>query len=313
MNKYGLVSIAMTTYNGEKYIKEQLDSILAQTYKNLEIVICDDKSSDNTVNIVKDYQKNDFRIKVFLNEVNLGFKKNFEKAISLCNGNYIALSDQDDIWESNKIEILLENIRNFDLIHSACSLIDENSNEITHLWQKEDILEYSFTKFVFGNSVTGCTTLFKRKLLKDFFPIPQGEYYHDWWLAILAIKNEGIVYIDIPLVRYRQHLNQDTGASIDSLKKRIIRYYKSFFCKKDSLRYKIARRQYERLKSFLDEKKDFFSDNEKDVIKDAIKYYENYLNYFIHIDNFFISLKYNKYIYFKNNFYLKSIFRDLIG
>lgn len=308
-----LVSIAMATYNGEKYLIQQLDSILTQTYKDLEIIICDDKSLDNTVEIIKEYQKTDSRIKFFPNEINLGFKKNFEKAISLCNGNYIALSDQDDIWEKDKIEILLNNIKDFDLIHSACSLIDENSLQIAPKWLKEDDLKYSFTKFVFGNSVTGCTVLFKKSLLKDFFPISKGEYYHDWWLALLAIKGNGIIFFNEPLVKYRQHSIQDTGANVDTLKKRLNRYYQSFFNKKNSLRYKVAKRQVERLESFLNEKANLFSDNEKYIIKDAIKYYKNYLNNFVHIGNFFISLKYNEYMYYKNKFYLKNIFRDLVG
>ena len=270
-----LVSIAMTTYNGEKYLIQQLDSILTQTYKNLEVIICDDKSLDNTAKIIKEYQKSDCRIKFFPNETNLGFKKNFEKAISFCSGEYIALSDQDDIWEKNKIELLLENIKDFDLIHSACSLIDENSIQISPLWLKEDDLKYTFSKIIFGNSVTGCTTLFKKELLKDFFPIPRGEYYHDWWLALLAIKGNGIVFFNKPLVKYRQHSSQDTGANIDTLRKKLNRYYESFFNKKDSLRYKISKRQHERLESFLDEKSNLFSDDEKYIIKDAIKYYEN--------------------------------------
>ena len=115
------------------------------------------------------------------------------------------------------------------------------------------------------------------------------------------------------MVKYRQHSSQDTGANIDTLRKKLNRYYESFFNKKDSLRYKISKRQHERLESFLDEKSNLFSDDEKYIIKDAIKYYENYLNNFIHIGNFFISLKYNEYMYYKNKFYLKNIFRDLIG
>ena len=98
LEKNELISIAMTSYNGEKYIREQLDSILTQTYGNFELIICDDRSKDSTVEIIKDYCIKDSRIKLYVNEKNLGFKKNFEKAISLCKGEYIALSDQDDIY-----------------------------------------------------------------------------------------------------------------------------------------------------------------------------------------------------------------------
>ena len=97
-----LVSIAMATYNGEKYLKEQLDSIYAQTYKDIEVIVCDDCSSDKTVEILDEY-KEKYGLKYYINEKNLGFKKNFEKAISLCSGDFIALADQDDIWIENKI------------------------------------------------------------------------------------------------------------------------------------------------------------------------------------------------------------------
>ncbi len=120
MNSYifpqPLVSIAMTTYNGEKYLSAQLDSILNQTYKNLEIIICDDCSTDDTRQILTNYSKKDSRIKLFFNDKNLGYSKNFQKAISLCTGNFISLSDQDDIWIPEKISLGINNIQNYDLI-----------------------------------------------------------------------------------------------------------------------------------------------------------------------------------------------------
>ena len=91
-----MISIAMATYNGAKYLREQIDSILAQTIQDFELVVCDDCSSDDTWDILKQYSDADKRIKVFRNESNMGFKRNFEKAMSLCGGDYIALSDQDD-------------------------------------------------------------------------------------------------------------------------------------------------------------------------------------------------------------------------
>src|ERR1700754_726282 len=118
MDEELLVSIALCTYNGEKYISQQLDSILRQTHRNLEIIIVDDCSADNTFNIVKRYSILDSRIKCFRNEVNIGFNKNFEKAIKLATGDYIAISDQDDIWLPGKVELLLNNIGDNWLIFS---------------------------------------------------------------------------------------------------------------------------------------------------------------------------------------------------
>src|SRR5258708_3925751 len=103
-----LVSIALCTYNGEAYLKEQLDSLIDQTYPNCEIIIVDDCSKDGTVDILKQYANEYTQIKLYINTENLGYTKNFEKAIVLCNGEYIALCDQDDIWDKNKISIMID-------------------------------------------------------------------------------------------------------------------------------------------------------------------------------------------------------------
>lgn len=306
-----LISVAMATCNGEKYLKKQLDSIYAQTYKNIEIVVTDDYSTDSTVDILKEY-KEKYGLQYVVNDQNLGFVKNFEKAISLCSGEYIALSDQDDIWEANKIEVLMNKIGTFDLIHSASSLIDDNSNLISPLWIKEDNFKYSFEKLVFSNTITGCTILFKRELLNDFSPIPSGEKYHDWWLALLASRNNSIIYEPTPLVQYRQHTAQDTGATVDTFYTKMKRYFKNIFCKRRSKRYNRANQQILRLRSLLNEKSSIFSDSQKEIIHDCIVYHEDYINHFFHLRTFFIGLKY-KNIYFNNWFFYKNILRDLIG
>ncbi len=106
-----LVSVAMCTYNGERFLAQQLDSIINQTYTNIEIVICDDGSTDKTIQMIQEYQKKFATIKLYQNKTNLGFVQNFAKAISLTTGDYVATSDQDDIWLKNKIEILEVNLR----------------------------------------------------------------------------------------------------------------------------------------------------------------------------------------------------------
>ena len=129
-----MISIAMATYNGDKYIKEQIDSILNQTIQDFEIVICDDCSTDGTVRILHEYAKNDKRFHIYQNEDNLGFKKNFEKAITLCQGEYIALSDQDDIWMPNHLELLKNAIKGKVLSCGNADLIDKDGNcQFLHL------------------------------------------------------------------------------------------------------------------------------------------------------------------------------------
>jgi len=117
-----LVSIALCTYNGDTYISSQLDTIINQTYGNIEIIVVDDGSTDNTLPILKHYEETG-KIKLYRNNTNLGFIKNFEKAISLCTGDYIALSDQDDLWELNKIELLVNTIGENMLIFSDSEFI----------------------------------------------------------------------------------------------------------------------------------------------------------------------------------------------
>ena len=123
-----MISIAMATYNGEEILEKQLDSILLQTIQDFEIVVCDDQSKDSTWNILEQYAKRDKRFHIYRNEKNLGFKKNFEKAIGLTQGDYIALCDQDDIWYPRHLEILLNNIGNNMLCIGNCDMIDENGN-----------------------------------------------------------------------------------------------------------------------------------------------------------------------------------------
>lgn len=101
------ISIAMTTYNGARYLNDQLDSFSVQTKLPDELVVCDDKSSDNTINILDDFKRTaPFDVKIICNEENIGYTKNFQKALSLCSGDLIFLSDQDDVWLSDKVEIM---------------------------------------------------------------------------------------------------------------------------------------------------------------------------------------------------------------
>src|SRR2546428_7089887 len=107
-SKSPLISVALCSYNGSKFIEEQIQSILKQSYSNLEVVICDDGSTDGTWETLCRLSTTDDRIKIYANEINLGYNKNFDKAFSLCAGEYIAISDQDDVWMTHKLERLLD-------------------------------------------------------------------------------------------------------------------------------------------------------------------------------------------------------------
>lgn len=212
-----MISIALATFNGEKFLSEQLDSLINQSYKDIEIIVCDDCSTDNTFQILADYAKKDSRIKIFKNAENLGFKKNFEKAISLCSGEFIALSDQDDIWNLNKLERELAVIGNADFVFSDSEFVDMSGNSLNQTcWKHNRVagvpknMNKFFTRLTKGNIVQGSTMLAKSDFLKSCLPIPNELVYHDFWFAINATIQNGIVSIPECLMKYRIHSAQVT-------------------------------------------------------------------------------------------------------
>ncbi|MDP3588873.1 MAG: glycosyltransferase family 2 protein [Sulfuricurvum sp.] len=278
-----LISIAMATYNGEQFLAHQLDSILFQSYTNIEIIICDDKSTDTTHEILRHYAQEDRRIQLFFNEKNIGLVKNFEKAISLCTGEYIALADQDDIWEKNKIAILLQSMCTADLIHSNAQLIDDNgavfASSYSHYSHKQ--LDKDIYSYLMGNNVTGCTSLFSRQLLTNALPFPQDIFVHDWWLALCAFKHGGIIYCDQPLINYRQHSHNQIGAANS---KRIHPF---------EAREKAFQKTVLFLKALLEVS--FFSVDEKRFIVQMIDYYHDFFTKTVRFRSFFFHLHYFNY------------------
>jgi glycosyltransferase involved in cell wall biosynthesis len=203
-----LVSIAMCTYNGEHFLREQMDSLIAQDYPNLEIIITDDCSTDCTVKILREYEKKHSHITVIQNEKNLGFKKNFEKAISLCSGKYIALCDQDDVWFPNKIGELARNIGNNGLIYSNVQLINESGEKINKEFPRSNRLTGKcHMSLLFANCITGHASLITKEVMNEALPIPKGVKLHDHWIALVAAAFKGIKAYPETLSFYRQHQN----------------------------------------------------------------------------------------------------------
>jgi glycosyltransferase involved in cell wall biosynthesis len=206
MNKLPLVSVALCVYNGEKHLKEQLESILNQDYQNIEIIAVDDCSSDNSRIILETYAEQNEILKIFTNDINLGYVKNFEKAIQLSNGKYIALADQDDIWLPQKISTQVDGIGENILIYHDSEFIDEDGHSLDK--KMSDILDlYEGScplPFVFMNCVSGHTVMFERSLINHALPFNQS-FFHDWWLAFTALNVGSIKVSPFPLVKYRQH------------------------------------------------------------------------------------------------------------
>jgi glycosyltransferase involved in cell wall biosynthesis len=200
-----LVSIALCTYNGEKYLREQIESIINQTYKNIEIIIVDDSSVDNTFEIARSYMATDARVKCFRNGDNLGFNKNFEKALRLTTGAFISISDQDDIWEPQKIEVLLNSIKESWLVFSNSVYINaDGSGTQRKLLNQFSLQGRSYKALLFNNYITGHTTLFTREFLNYILPFPEVGFY-DWWMGFIALYHNRLTFVDKILTKYREH------------------------------------------------------------------------------------------------------------
>lgn len=209
----------MATYNGEKYLTAQIDSILSQSIQDIELVISDDCSTDGTFRILNSYALKDNRVKVFRNEVNLGYLKNFERVLSLTKGDYIALSDQDDIWTNNHLEILLDNIGNSVLSCGNVSITNECGTETGHTWDDihltnvmpKDNNHKLMSLIYFRGCYQGASMLFKRELLKYLTPFPPNITFHDFWISCVACLYGGIAYSEDVIAYYRIHGNNLSG------------------------------------------------------------------------------------------------------
>lgn len=296
-----LVSIALTTYNGEKYLRDQLDSIYNQNYENIEVVVTDDCSTDNTVPILEEYHQK-YGLQYVVNEKNLGFTKNFEKTVSLCSGAFIALADQDDVWLPEKIEILQGGIGSYSLICSDAKLIDENGRLIFHSLKEYMKLPAQtgkpFQLLLFHPFVTGCTVLIKRELLAKALPIPEGGTFHDWWFALVASKLNGIRYLNKQLVLYRQHSSNLAGVirreSNAKLLFRLLLNPVGEKRRRSNYIKKIGKKQIWRLNAIKTHH--VFTPKEKRTINDAITYYSDLFSS-IHNRRFRLAMKYRKALY----------------
>ena len=251
------ISVAMATYNGEKYIQKQLDSILNQSHKVNEIILVDDKSTDNTREVIQKYiqQHPEMKFSFYVNEENLGYKKNFKKAMSYCRGEYIFLCDQDDIWLSNKVEemiAIMDTHPNILSLASSFSFIDKddktfevekvkglsNNNLLRRNVEKDALVSISFDELCIQNYFQGCALVIRKKISEEFQKIFTEELFHDWLLNLIAAKYEGMFFINKPLFQYRIHdhntigINEEKNVSrVDRLRKTNLLYYRTYAAK----------------------------------------------------------------------------------
>lgn len=208
------VAVVMSTYNGAKYVKEQLDSILNQTYKNIDIVIRDDGSKDNTVNIIESYQKKYSNIKLITGK-NLGFIKSFFELLRLVEADYYAYADQDDVWMQNKIELAVEELNKLDdskpnLAFGNSDYYDENMNLLN---EGEKHRKFNFRRALFA-CVTQGMTMTINKTTRDMIVKnpPKTCFFHDWWTYLICIGMGNVAYSDTTVVKYRR---MKTNATVE--------------------------------------------------------------------------------------------------
>ncbi len=219
------ISVALCTYNGARFLREQLDSIASQTRLPDELVICDDGSGDGTMDIVRSFASNSpFPVRALANENNLGSTKNFEKAIGLCGGDIIVLSDQDDVWMPEKLWMIESEFLRSDgvgLVFTDAERVDESLRGLgSGLW---DSIGFSmgerecirngrpFNVLLNHNVVTGATMAFRSSYRGRVMPIPSC-WVHDAWITLMIAATGELAMIDKPLIRYRQHSVQQIGA-----------------------------------------------------------------------------------------------------
>jgi len=243
------VSVVVCTYNGEKFLREQLQSILEQTRPPDEIIISDDGSSDSTLDIVDEIRtsattSNSQRWRVLTRETPVGVSGNFASALLEAGGDFIALADQDDVWEPDRLEKALGEFRDgVLLVHSDATLVDAFGQPMGRLMpalrltgrEKSSLLRRrALDVLLRRNVITGATTVIRSSLLQQALPIPEG-WVHDEWLGLVAAIQDGVVFLDSPLMCYRQHGSNEIGANktdYGEAKKRLQEKRTDFFQRK---------------------------------------------------------------------------------
>lgn len=261
-----LVSVVLASHNGEKYLLQQIESILSQTYTNIELIICDDFSSDESLNIARKFEETDKRVRVVENKQNLGIVQNFLKGLRYAQGKYICFSDQDDIWLNDKVQVLISHMKldnEVSLAYSDLEICNDSLTEdVGSFWEitgiggeMGKIGEKAFLK----NISPGCAMMFREDIKKHLVELPLDvPFMHDHLAFVLASLVGKITAITKKLVKYRQHSSNNIGAFYDS---------------------KITS---DRIRKELKEKIYFFKNNHflnnkfKDKIEEIEKFYESF-------------------------------------
>ena len=287
------VDILVATCNGEKYVKEQIDSILNQTYENIRVIVSDDRSDDSTPKILKEIAKSDKRVILNLQKDRLGVINNFEFLLKQVKSNFYMFSDQDDFWLPNKVEKMMERQKqeNADLVFGDLEVVNENLETMYPSYGDYMLLNRKIKKCINSyeynylyNCVTGCTILGKTSMLDKILPLPNTSKYvlHDHWIGIITGIYGKVAYVEETYIKYRQHGNNQVGTDKISHK----------FTKFSDVRELFLKIKIEIFQTFVDNNDRFPKEIQEKNTK-ALKYYK--------------MLENKKYFNFKN----WNIFYDL--
>ena len=305
------VDVLLATYNGEKYIREQIESILNQTYKNIRLIISDDCSKDNTPEILKEYEKNDNRVELYIQEENLGVVKNIEFLLGKVKDKYYMLSDQDDVWKEQKIEKSVEKLKNenLDLVFGDLEVVDENLNTLYGSFNKFMKLDRKIEKYIDSyklqylyNCITGCTIISRKKLIDKILPLPNNSKYmvHDYWMGLMVALNGKIGYIKETYIKYRQHGNNQVGIEKKSHKFKELEQVRNLF-----IEVKLG------IFTAYVQNEDKFPEKLKKQNKKALEYYQmlkNKKNFnFRGLSIFYKLYKTETFMYFVENFAILNL------
>ena len=218
------ISVAMAAYKGAAYIEEQLDSIRTQSLPADEVIVVDDRSPDNTLEVLQNYQKKypGFPLQVYQNEKNLGYRKNFREAVSHCTGDYVFLCDQDDAWLPEKIETMcgmLERDPAILVLASSFTLMDGDGNSFEikkrHGWSNQNlynrvvepdaVVRVKTEHLLIHNFCQGCAQVMRKEIADRFVETFTAELPHDWSINLIASEKSGLYFYNHPLFRYRIH------------------------------------------------------------------------------------------------------------
>lgn len=198
-----MITVCMATYNGEKYIEEQLESVLMQLHSNDEVIISDDGSGDSTVDLIRTF--NDPRIRLLVGNNFFSPTQNFENTLKYAKGDYIFLCDQDDVWLPDKVESMLQYLLQYDLVVSDCKVVDAELNVISQSFFMGRSSGKGFWKNLIKNTYLGCCIAFRKEVLGYILPFPRNIAMHDIWIGLSVEMHSNSFFLPRQLILYRRH------------------------------------------------------------------------------------------------------------